>query len=415
MMKTILKLTWLFLLVFAVVGCTSDEDSGGPEEENPEYNLDALQGKWYRAYSNNPAADGMEVTVTDNQGTVTNPAGSNFPQNSNKWKDILAVAQNEFEHGELGSDGMYYSGFMKLGVDDTLRINVGHSGAGNTQKWVRTYTEPEPEAHECTPYEADTSSGTLIDNWEEANEVDEYPGFFPAVSDPAGGYYVVTVTTDDSTTWIDIRKPGDESGAAIIDGSNGTTDDNVRKVAFSAEPGISYNLSLWPFFGYTFPEQYTISWEYHGIMDCYEPNNTYSEAKFIPKGETIEAFANLNNEGYGVQENHMDYYKIVLTEPAKIQVELEQSPSDAFIDIKFFADDQSPEILGTYTPISGNPDGAERGSLYIKTTGVRQPGTYYVRARSYWGGTKSVHLDQEGATLPDTWLTPYKFKVTAVQ
>lgn len=271
------------------------------------------------------------------------------------------------------------------------------------------------EVHECTPYNAESFSDVHIDTLEEESDRDEYPGFFPAVSDPAGGYYVVSIKTDESTIWIDIRKQGDESVGAIINGSNGTTDDNVRKVAFTAEPGISYNLSLRPFFGYTFPEQYTISWEYHGIMDCYEPNNTYSEAKFIPKGETIEAFANLNNEGYGVQENHMDYYKIVLTESAKIQVELEQSPSDAFIDIKFYADEQSSEMLASYTPISGNPDNAETGSLYYKTTGVKDPGTYYVRVRSYWGGSKSVNLDQEGATLPDTWITPYKFNINAVQ
>lgn len=415
MMKTILKLTWLFLLAFAVVGCTSDEDSGGPEEENPEYNLDALQGKWYRAYSNNPNADGMEVTVTDNQGTVTKPVGSNFPLNSNKWKDILAVAQNEFEHGELGSDGMYYSGFMKLGVDDTLRINVGHSGAGNTQNWVRTYTEPEPEpeAHECTPYDAETFSGSLTDNWSEPNEKDVYPGLLPAVSDPAGGYYVVTVTTEESTTWIDISTPG---GVTIIGGSNGTTDDNVRKVAFSAEPGISYDVSVNPFMNAptpNFPETYTIDWEYHGIMDCYEYNNTFEQAKFIPKNETIEAFANRNNEGSSINENHMDFYKIVLAEPAKIQVELEQSPSDNFIDIRLYRQDQEG-LPASYTYTSG--DWAQDGGLYIMTTNsVLEPGIYYAKTSAYWPGGTSVQLDQEGETIPDIWLTPYKFKVTAVQ
>jgi len=173
-MKIFIKFMCVFFLVTAVVSCTSD-DNPGAGEENPQFNLDGLQGKWYRAYSNNPSADGMEVTVTDNQGMVTDPAGSSFALNNVKWKDIIATAQNEFEHSELGLDGNYYESYMELGQNDTLRIYVGHSGAGNAQKWVRTYTEPEPEqeTNECTPYDASSEFGTIIGNWVDAKDVDE--------------------------------------------------------------------------------------------------------------------------------------------------------------------------------------------------------------------------------------------------
>ena len=411
-MKTITRFMCLIFLATAVVSCTSDDET----VENPQYNLDDLQGKWYRAYSNNPDSDGMEVTVTGDQGKVTNAAGSSFSLNSVKWKDIIATDIKKYQHSELGSDGNYYEGFMELGQDDTLRISVGHSGAGNMQKWVRTYTEPE--LNECTPYEPDNFTNSISGTWSEPNEEDVYPGLLPASTDPAGGYYIVTVESEESTTWIDIRIAGD--AAAIINGSNGTTNNTTRKVAIAAHPGISYDVAVSPFFnGSNFPEDYTISWEYVGIMDCYEPNNDFDEAKFIPKNETIEAFANRGNEGYGIQEEHQDYYKVVLTEPSKIQVELLQSPSDHFISIAMFTYNESSGsssgVLSDISLISGNANSAESGSLYMRTSVyVLEPGTYYFRMQTFLSSTVRVNFDG-GESLPDVWLTPYKFKVTTVQ
>lgn len=413
-MKTITRFMYLIFLTTVVVSCTSDDET----VENPQYNLDDLQGKWYRSYSNNPDSDGMEVTVAGDEGKVTNPAGSSFSLNSVKWKDIIATDIKKYQHSELGSDGNYYEGFMELGQDDTLRISVGHSGAGNMQKWVRTYTEPEPELNECTPYEPDNFTNSISGTWSEPNEEDVYPGLLPASTDPAGGYYIVTVESEESTTWIDIRIAGD--AAAIINGSNGTTNNTTRKVAIAAHPGISYDVAVSPFFnGSNFPEDYTISWEYVGIMDCYEPNNDFDEAKFIPKNETIEAFANRGNEGYGIQEEHQDYYKVVLTEPSKIQVELLQSPSDHFISIAMFTYNESSGsssgVLSDISLISGNANSAESGSLYMRTSVyVLEPGTYYFRMQTFLSSTVRVNFDG-GESLPDVWLTPYKFKVTTVQ
>ena len=411
-MKTITRFMCLIFLATAVVSCTSDDET----VENPQYNLDDLQGKWYRAYSNNPDSDGMEVTVAGDEGKVTNAAGSSFSLNSVKWKDIIATDIKKYQHGEWGSDGNYYEGFMELEQDDTLRISVGHGGAGNMQKWVRTYTEPE--INECTPYEPDNFTNSISGTWSEPNEEDVYPGLLPASTDPAGGYYIVTVESEESTPWIDIRIAGD--AAAIINGSNGTTNNTTRKVAIAAHPGISYDVAVSPFFnGSNFPEDYTISWEYVGIMDCYEPNNDFDEAKFIPKNETIEAFANRGNEGYGIQEEHQDYYKVVLTEPSKIQVELLQSPSDHFISIAMFTYNESSGsssgVLSDISLISGNANSAESGSLYMRTSVyVLEPGTYYFRMQTFLSSTVRVNFDG-GESLPDVWLTPYKFKVTTVQ
>lgn len=160
-MKKIIILFYLFILTLAVTGCSLIEEAQTPAQdpdeesnEEPQYNLDDLQGKWYRAYSSNPSADGMEVTVTGNEGMVTDSARTSFPLNSIKWKDIIAIDVNQYQHRELGSDSNYYGAHMELGQDDTLRIHVGHGGAGSAQKWVRTYTEPESEIDDPTEGDA---------------------------------------------------------------------------------------------------------------------------------------------------------------------------------------------------------------------------------------------------------------------
>lgn len=135
-MKRVLKLTSLFLLAMVVSSCSNDDDQ---PQVSTQYTLNDLQGKWYRVNSTNPTADGMEVTVTDNQGKVTDPANSGFQLNSIKWKDITQTGDSDFEHEELGSNNAYYSGYMEYTHDDTLRIWVNYVAPGSEQKWVRTY------------------------------------------------------------------------------------------------------------------------------------------------------------------------------------------------------------------------------------------------------------------------------------
>ncbi|HLT32463.1 MAG TPA: laminin B domain-containing protein [Aquaticitalea sp.] len=180
-MKTITKFIYVVFLAVAVLSCSKDDDT------QAVYSLDDLQGKWYRAYSNNPSADGMEVTVTGNRGEVTDPANTSFTMNSIKWNEIIATAQNLFQHEELGSDGNYYDGFMEL-EQDTLRISVGHSGVGNAQKWVRTYTEPGGPLVQDT-FAEDEAGWTIIG--------DAQGGYVAASYSPDGGVTDGYIYADD--------------------------------------------------------------------------------------------------------------------------------------------------------------------------------------------------------------------------
>lgn len=407
-MKNLIKLSSL-LCISILVSCSSDDT---PPDDPVEFNLDDIQGNWYRVGGNNPANNGMLVNVNNNTGTVEIPLGSGFEVGDIKWKDIVATAQRSYAHKELGSDFNYYDATMNLGTDDTLRINVANSGAGNEQKWVRQYTAIEP--HDCNPYELESFTDQIISNWSEANEVDTFPGLLQAVSEPAGGYYTVTLTATESVPALSIQVPGDPY--PIINGSAaGSNTPQSRKVAFLAHPGISYDATANPFInGTTWPETYEINWQYTGIMDCYEPNDIFEAAKAIPKNAILEAYANAGFISVNaINENIYDWYKIILQAPSKLEVEIVQSPSDRFMDTRFVREDQSA-INASYTVISGNTNNNEPGTLYkLTSNSTLNPGTYYLRMD---GGTpRSYQYDiNAGETKPDHWSTPYKFKVVAL-
>lgn len=162
----------LMLITLIFSACSKDQviDTIDTIEEaiEEELKLDNLNGKWIRIASNNPGSDGMIVDMKGTLGQMTNKAGSGFEVGDIKWNNITAVDKEHFKHEELGSDYQYYAATMELRTDDTLRIAVGSSGAGNVQKWVRdgTYT-PDPngqantETLDCNISEARTlTNGT---------------------------------------------------------------------------------------------------------------------------------------------------------------------------------------------------------------------------------------------------------------
>ncbi|MEO9893708.1 hypothetical protein [Aurantibacter sp.] len=137
---------YISLFTLMLVSCTVEElnDSNeipvvpeSPEEEQQEeLTLDKLTGSWIRIASNNIPNDGMIIEMKDAEGKITDKAGSSFNDGDIKWKDIEAIDAENYTYEELGSDYSYYNAFMELKGDDTLRISVGSSGAGNIQKWV---------------------------------------------------------------------------------------------------------------------------------------------------------------------------------------------------------------------------------------------------------------------------------------
>lgn len=410
-MKNTLKIIGILFLSL-LLSCSSDDDS--PSQQ--QYSLDPIQGDWYRVGGNYPEYNGMLVNIANNTGTVIIPAGSSFNNGDIKWKDIEGVDTNKYTHQELGSDSQYYDAAMRLGIDDTLRIIVGNAGAGNEQKWVRQFSE----LNDCTPYQVGDFSDSRLGTWDEVNEIDKYPGLLPAVADAGGGYYTVLLTNDSGIVpGLTIRVSGDTTGVILNGSAAGTDNTEARKVSFLAHPGISYDVDVeyTSYVNVNHPVNYTIEWTFTGKMDCYEANDYIGEAKSIPKNQTIEAYAitgYTKNSNISGDPQTFDYYKVVVFEPAKLKMELQQVPSTVNLNVKIFTPDGT-QIIADRELISGGaiPDD---GSKYSSTTNrVLNPGTYIISVEV--GGSRKTKINYfvNNETIPDHWETPYKFKVTTVQ
>ncbi|MBU2940548.1 hypothetical protein KO494_13450 [Lacinutrix sp. C3R15] len=129
----------LTILTIFMVSCNIDdfEPMDNEQEQEQTFALDDLQGDWIRVGGNNPVNNGLKVNVQNDLGILTDAQQSGFVEGDIKWKNIVGLGNGAYTHDELGSDYNYYSATIQYGVDDTLRVDVNHSGLGNIQKWVR--------------------------------------------------------------------------------------------------------------------------------------------------------------------------------------------------------------------------------------------------------------------------------------
>jgi len=416
-MKTKLKSAVFFKVIFIlliIMSCTSNDDEVNNEPQ--ENNLSAIQGEWYRVESNNPVNDGMKINVIDDAGQVVEPLQSGFAVGAIKWKDILAQNNGVYDYLELGSDANYYAAEMELNIDDTLRISIASSGAGNIQKWVRQYTSAEP--HDCVPYDPAVFDGNFQSDWSIVNEVDAFSIMSVPSSDYGGGIVNISVQTDSPVSPCLNLFAGSALATGIATGSNQTSSRTYR---FIGHPGTLFS-------GETtdcdnapsdeYPWDYTISWTYSGIMDCYEPNDTFEQAKAIPKNQNISAYgvAGFVEGNTGIYEDQTyDWYKVTITEPTKIRATLNSCPNDIHMHFRFFKNTNGniSSIPVNTVQISGEAH-APGSTYYIETNNVLEPGTYLLEAHRLRGaGVPDIVADGEGN--PEHWTTPYSFSVTQEQ
>ncbi|WP_452226460.1 hypothetical protein [Lacinutrix cladophorae] len=138
LLQTINQNFFLFtILAIVSVSCSIDGLEENEQQQQQSTSLNDLQGNWIRVGGNNPINNGVKIHVDNNIGKITEPQQSGYAIGDEKWIDIFGLGAGEYTHEELGSDYNYYPATIKYGVDDTLRVDVNHSGAGNIQKWVR--------------------------------------------------------------------------------------------------------------------------------------------------------------------------------------------------------------------------------------------------------------------------------------
>lgn len=233
---------------------------------------------------------------------------------------------------------------------------------------------------------------------------------------------VILETTDTETIpWMTIDNfPA--SGQAIASGSaSGASNEQRIEDVFEAFPGVTYHLEVFPFFAGPPPIPYTVTWEFISRVDCYEPNNAhhrdggFRNSKRIPFNQTIEAFGiqGYNDNAFlSTETNHFDWYRIEVSQPTTIKLELLQSPSNALVTFTIF-DDQGIALTSPNDFIvTQGADSLDPGRLIEYNPITLDPGIYHI-VMNFGVSTfdASVRLSDNRA-FPDHFDTPYKFRVT---
>lgn len=127
----------LFALLIAVLLPSCEWFDDEDDDPTPALTVSFLAGDWIRTGGNNSNGQGMEISVSGDQGVITDPAGASFRKGDIKWSNITVSDEESFDHEELGSDGNYYEATIKIISENEIEISVASAGAGNFQEWTR--------------------------------------------------------------------------------------------------------------------------------------------------------------------------------------------------------------------------------------------------------------------------------------
>lgn len=251
-----------------------------------------------------------------------------------------------------------------------------------------------------------SKKGQVNADWDKNNDKDQYNGFIkiPAVAFP--GFVKVTLTQNDKDLGpqMTVASALDRGGAIISGGVGNTENRNVRTAHFSVEPGMSYNVMVSPFNNaksYSPPIQYVLKWEYTGLEDIYEPNNTKKQAKYVDFDKKITAYAvsgYIKNHVSGIGENTYDWYSIVLKEKKKIKMDILEKPSDIDFVIRLFDANGNSQYL-TKTPNA------------IASTYELDKGTYFIEMHARLKRDASRTAQYQSEPVPDHFKKPYRFEI----
>lgn len=116
--------------LFLLTACLRDE---------PTAPTTSLAGEWIRESSSKPLYDSMRVLVENGEARITYLPDSTpyFQRGDLKWLNIRQVSQGLYSHEELGSNGEYYPGSIRLHTNDSLTLVVEPEALGDRQVWRR--------------------------------------------------------------------------------------------------------------------------------------------------------------------------------------------------------------------------------------------------------------------------------------
>lgn len=299
---------------------------------------------------------------------------------------------------ELGRD-------VEAGSNVALEVVVDLPEGGQTRFRVDVVF-PEPgsgEIHECSPYIPTPVGDGMGGIWE--NPDSSGSASFSGPSDPGGGYWSVTASCEQPVNVRLIVRSGSDTATIFSESNQGTESPQSITAIFEAAPGWGYTAEAHQAVA-TNPENYplgwSLSWSFTSLVDCYEPNQDSTQAKQLPGNiDNVTAYMVGGHRGNNLdRDDYDDWYKLVVTEPSQIEVDLFQSPEDIRMRMRLWGlNDNQLAIAGGNAP----------GDLAILTYEA-QPGTYFlsVEAGAIGDGAVNTLFDE----TPDHLVTPYMLNVS---
>ena len=264
-------------------------------------------------------------------------------------------------------------------------------------------TEVE-QLHECVDYEPSQADGGLGGDWADPFDEDEYT--FSVPDDPGGGYVRVSHSSPDPiipTMNTNVSPPiaGTITGGSAAQSSN----ERARVDVFEVAPGQSYHVLVTQFFkapAELYPLSYDGGWTYESRVDCYEPNDSFEQAKAIPTGEVIEAFGIAGHKDYFIRNRDpqtLDWYRFTLTKPQQVEIEFLQVADNQQVNLRLL-DGAEQVVLSESAP---------EGQIFTQDAGVLDAGTWYLEVHPVPDARKALLLS--GDAIPDHFDTPYQFRL----
>lgn len=261
---------------------------------------------------------------------------------------------------------------------------------------------PEQREADCRPYTPAEIDGSHTGTW---SSIDDVHVQVLEIGDVGGGLVHVTVSKTGVATGVTLRLAGQEEhvhNGVLVGDVDGVDEETF---VFRAQGQHNYELVVSPFVSPSSEatNEYTISWRYEPLIDCYEENNTAATARLIPLDYDIEAFAHagiIEGDSSFSGPGLVDLYKFELDAPATVRLAATK-PSDAALIIEFWDAEAEYGITGVDLTAAGNQE------IYSDELSL-EAGTHYVRVAAFGSQTSSLESTEP---LPAEWNTPYRLRV----
>jgi hypothetical protein len=245
----------------------------------------------------------------------------------------------------------------------------------------------EYDLHECVMYEPTVGAGgDLGGEWSTSGEAGQAVRTIVVPADPGGGYVTVRLQSTESMRPQLFAEVLPEATGGIVLSGQTTTDPAINpdptlvEAVFEVAPGRSYQLTLRGLnaagASITYPQPFTASWSFTSRVDCYEPNDTFDDAKAIPMERAIQAtfiagFRDSNSIP-ATSEPTLDFYRFELHEATPVRITLSDVADEVRPRLVVYGEGGGQVGSGALAPAAG------QNAVY-ESAGALSAGWYRVR------------------------------------